>query len=328
MAQSKIKVLGAGSPILDLLLNVSEDFVESIPGSKGGMQLVGPDELDSLVAQSKASPARVPGGSAGNTIFGLAKLGMDVSFFGKVGDDEDGLFYKNCLAEAGGDVKNFRNAGKVHTGRCLSLITPDSERTMRTDLGAAATLTEEDVDAIDFSGITHVHIEGYMLFAEKLLMRLLERSKKAGCTVSLDLASFEVVKAGKAVLPKMLTDYIDIVFSNEDEAREFCGDSSPENAAEKLSGHCRTAVVKLGKDGCCIRHDGKTVKVPAELVKAVDTTGAGDLWQAGFLYSFLNGRSLEDCGKAGSILGAEVVQVIGAKIPDSRWEIIRKRIVS
>ncbi|OGV36460.1 MAG: hypothetical protein A2020_01940 [Lentisphaerae bacterium GWF2_45_14] len=328
MAEIKPKILGAGSPILDILMNVSEDFVSSIPGSKGGMQLVGPDELDSLVASSNAESIRVPGGSAGNTIFGLAKLGMDVSFFGKVGEDEDGAFYKKCLSEAGGDVKNFRNAGSVHTGRCLSLITPDSERTMRTDLGAAATLTEEDVDAIDFSGITHVHIEGYMLFAEKLLMRLLERSKKAGCTVSLDLASFEVVKAGRAVLPQMLSDYVDIVFSNEDEAREFCGDLAPEHAAEKLSNHCRTAVVKLGRDGCCIRHDAKTVKVPAELVKAVDTTGAGDLWQAGFLYSFLNGKSLEECGRSGSILGAEVVQVIGAKIPDSRWEIIKKRIVS
>jgi sugar/nucleoside kinase (ribokinase family) len=290
------------------------------------MVLMDSDALDAILAKTSGPDAKVPGGSAGNTIFGLAKLGMPTSFLGKLGKDQDGDIYKSGLAELGGDTAAFCFNENVHTARCLSLVTPDSERTMRTDLGAAATITEEDIKPEIFSGISNVHIEGYMLFAENILRKVLEEAKKAGCVVSLDLASFEVVRFKKDILPELLSNYVDIVFANEDEAREFCGDIPLEDALEQLSELCETAVVKMGKEGSLIKSKGKIAKVKANPVNAVDTTGAGDLWQTGFLFGFLNGATLEDCGKYGSILGAEVVQVMGAKISEERWIEIKGQI--
>ncbi len=321
----KLKILGVGSPILDILVNVDDKFIEGIDGDKGGMELVSSEALEAILAKTGGNaPHNAPGGSAGNTIFGLAELGTPVAFLGKVGRDQDGEFYTGCLAKLGGDVSAFRYADGIHTGRCLSLVTPDSERTMRTDLGAAATVTEEDVSPDVFAGVNLVHIEGYMLFAENILRKTLKAAKDAGCRISLDMASFEVVRFKKDILPELLSEYVDIVFANEDEAREFCGDVSLEEALEKLSEYCETAVVKMGKEGSLIKRGEEIARVRADVVNAVDTTGAGDLWQTGFLYGFVNGRSLEECGILGSALGAEVVQVMGANIPDARWDVIRK----
>jgi len=327
MSGKALKILAAGSPILDILVNVDDAFIQSVVGgSKGGMELVSSERLEEILSRIKTGKTKAPGGSAGNTIFGLAKLGLPVSFLGKIGRDEDGDFYKNRLSSLNGDICSFRYADNIHTGRCLSLVTPDSERTMRTDLGAAAMLGPDEINKNDFSGISHVHVEGYMLYAEALCMKVLSEAKKAGATVSLDLASFEVVRNKKSILPELLKNYIDIIFANEDEAREFCGSSSPEEALNTLSNYSRTVAVKLGKKGALIKSGSTSARVNAEIVKAVDTTGAGDLWQTGFLYGFLQGMPLETCGKIGSILGAEVVQVMGAEIPDEKWNAILGRL--
>lgn len=326
MSSKTIKILGAGSPIVDLLVNVSDAFVGSIGGQKGGMELVSAEKLEEILAKAGTKSTKAPGGSAGNTIFGLANLGVKTAFLGKVGTDEDGDFYTKRLADFGGDTKSFSRNANLHTGRCLSIVTPDSERTMRTDLGAAATLSPEEVSEKDFADISHVHIEGYMLYAESLCLKVLETAEKCNCTVSLDMASFEVVKHKMNMLPDVLKKYVDIVFANEDEAKEFCGTDIPEKALEQLSAYCNTVAVKLGRKGCILKSGPLTASAKADIVKAVDTTGAGDLWQAGFLYGFLNGKDLATCGAYGAILGAEVVQVMGAEIPPQRWDIIRSKL--
>jgi len=324
MAVKKTKVLGIGSPIVDFLVNVPESFIKFAGGEKGGMELVSSAKLDSILKDAQTGHVKAPGGSAGNTIFGLAKLGMSSAMLGKVGKDEDGDFYKATLASLGGDVKSFRSNDSVHTGRCLCLVTPDSERTMRTDLGAAATIGPDEITLEDFSDISHVHIEGYVLFSEPLARKVLSTAKEAGCTVSLDLASFEVVRFNKGILPELLDNYVDIVFANEAEGKEFTGFDDPGKILEVFSKHCQVCVLKVGEKGSYIKQHGSTVQVGAEKVKAVDTTGAGDLWQAGFLFGFLTGKPLEVCGRYGSILGAEVVKVMGATISEERWTEIKK----
>lgn len=319
-------VLGAGSPIVDLLVSVDDCFLKSIAAAKGGMELVDQAMIESLLQKVSGNAVKAPGGSAGNTIFGLARLGMPVAFLGKVGNDADGDYYRNRLAALGGKDSSFRFDSLAHTGRCVSMITPDSERTMRTDLGAASRMTAAEVLDSDFENIAHVHIEGYLLFVGDLAEKVLSTAKKHGCTVSLDLATFELVKYKRDILPGLLEKYVDVVFANEDEAKEFCGDLSPEQMAEKLGGYCAVAAVKLGRDGSCIKDKNGIARVAAELVQAVDTTGAGDLWQAGFLYGYLNGRSMADCARFGSVVAAEVVQVIGADIPEDRWKIIRDKL--
>ena len=315
----EVKVLGAGSPMLDVLVRVDDAYIDGIEGEKGGMMLVAPEELDAILAQTNAEPVKAPGGSAANTIFGLSKLGTRTALLGKLGRDDAAEIYRSGYEAMGGDSSRFKYNDSVPTGRCLSLVTPDSERTMRTDLGAAATMTPDDVSSADFAGFSHVHMEGYLLFNFDLAKRILELAKESGCSVSLDMASFEVVNASKDALPALLADYVDIVFANEDEAAAFCGSDDPETALDAFSKLVSTTAVKLGVKGAMIRQDGETVKVDAKPVDAVDTTGAGDLWASGFLHAYLHHLPLRDCGELGAIVAAEVVQVMGASIPDESW---------
>ena len=330
MANSQsIKTLGVGAPIVDILVNIDEDFIKTAGGAKGGMELINSETMSSILSRLNAKPVKAPGGSAGNTVIGLAELGVPVSFLGKIGKDQEGEYYKNRFAELGGDTKNFFRSDSLPTGRCLSMVTPDSERTMRTDLGASASLTPDEISEKNFEGFALVHIEGYLLFAEPLARKVFQLAKKAGCKISLDAGSFEVVRIKKDFFKEILPKYVDILSFNDDEAREYCGEQpGPEKSLDILAEQCPTVCLKLGKKGSLIKHNGEMTKVEANLVQAKDTTGAGDLWQAGFLWGYLNGLSMKTCGAAGSIVSAEVVQVMGASIPKDKWLESKKKIDS
>lgn len=319
-------VLGFGTAILDLLVRTDDAFVtEHSGGGKGGMVLIDEaacSKMLSLLPECTVSP----GGSAGNTLAGLLRLGIGGRMMGKVGRDKQGDLYRDRFAKLGGDISAFKFSETTRTGCCICLVTPDSERTMRTYLGAASEITEADFRPEDLDGIDLIHLEGYQLYSPGMFERLLAEAKKRNIPVSFDFSSYEIVKTFRSRIGTLLKD-ISIVFANEEEAAEFVGGDkfSPEYALDVLSGCCSTAVVKLGKKGALLRRNGETVSVEAELVKAVDTTGAGDLWQAGFLYGHLTGRSLEECGKLGAALGAEVVSVLGGVIPEEGWQRIIKK---
>lgn len=317
-------VVGLGSPIMDILAQVSDDFIAELDGEKGGMVLIDDDAMGRILSKHTGPTHSACGGSAANTIFALLQLGLPCSLVGKIGDDDTGRAYRKEFEAIGGDSRSLKVSETDPTARCLSLITPDSQRTMRTNLGAAATIEAEEIVPEDFANATHLHVEGYALFAGELATRGMRLARAAGCTVSLDLASFEVVRATADALPTLLRDSVDIVFANEDEASAFCGDRDPEAGLSALAELCDVAAVKLGKDGALLRRGEETVRVaPVTAREVVDTTGAGDLWGGGFLYAFLNGAALAAAGRCGSILGAEAVQQIGAQIPDARWAAIR-----
>ena len=329
MISGSAKVLGAGSALLDILARVDDSFLSRhVEGEKGGMLLVDSVTQRNLIAGiAPDAMSRAIGGSAFNTISALASLGMKTAFLGKLGNDENGAYYADAYRKLGGDVSSFKYSSEVPTGTCLSLVTPDSERTMRTDLGASSTLCADDVFESDFTGVTHVHMEGYLLFFLDTVRKILSLAKRNSCTVSLDFASFEVVRMFRKELPELLEEYVDVIFANEDEARAFCGQDSfsPEGAAEELSRCCATVVVKLGREGSFIRENSADYRIPPVPADAVDTTGAGDLWQGGFLYGYLNGCGVEAAGRMGSVLGSEVVRVFGAQIPPARWGAIREQ---
>ena len=320
------KVLGFGTAILDLLVRTDDSFIsEHSGGGKGGMILV--DEAACSKMLSLLPECTVaPGGSAGNTLAGLLRLGIRGRMLGKVGRDEQGNLYRERFSRLGGDVSSFKFSETTRTGCCICLVTPDSERTMRTFLGAASEMSEKDFCPDDLDGIDLIHMEGYQLYSPGMFELLLAEAKKRNIPVSFDFSSYEIVKTFRDRIKTLLKD-VSIVFANEEEAAEFVGrdDFTPEYALDVLSGYCKTAVVKLGKKGALLRRNGETAAVEAELVNAIDTTGAGDLWQAGFLYGYLTGRSLENCGRLGAALGAEVVSVLGGSIPEEGWQrIIQK----
>jgi sugar/nucleoside kinase (ribokinase family) len=321
---SNSKIIGIGSPVVDILARVPESFIDQIEGAKGGMVLVDAPALDGMIAQLPEPPAQMPGGSSGNTTFAMAELGVKTTFLGKIGNDDYGRFYRDALAKAGGDTSRFC-VGNVPNGRCLSLITPDSERTMRTDLGAAMTLSPEEIEKSAFEGIPFAHIEGYLLFNRELLRKVLDCAKAAGCKISLDLASFEVVNASRDILPDILRNDIDMVFANEDEAAAFFEEEpNAGDHARRLSKYCPMVAVKEGKKGSWIAQGDELIQVnPITGVKAVDTTGAGDYWAAGFLLGMIRELPLAQCGAMGSRMGAEIVQHIGAKLPGNIWQKLR-----
>ncbi len=314
-------IIGVGAPVLDSLIKVTDDFLrDHVHGEKGGMELVDTETMARIIKQSGSDLINTPGGSAGNTIFAMAKLGMKTSFIGKLGNDAAAATFRDGYQQMGGDISRFKTADAPNA-RCLSLVTPDSERTMRTMLGASALLTPDEISAADFSGARHVHIEGYLLFNPDLIQQVTAAATEAGCTISLDLASFEVVTASKTLLVDLLKNHVDVVFANEDEAQAYFPDLSDfrEMAAE-LAKLCQVAVVKLGAEGSIIASREEQHRIDCLPIKQlVDTTGAGDLWASGFLTGWLRGKDLAECGRLGSVMGAEIVQVMGADVPEERW---------
>ena len=315
------KVLGVGSPLMDLLLDVDDAFLrDHVAGAKGGMEMVEPETVSALLEESNTPPRKVPGGSAGNTLFALAKMGIPCAMLGKLGADPDGDFYRAEFRRNGGDDSFFVVTREAPTGTCLSLVTPDAERTMRSALGASLLLTCDEVRSKDYSSFDLVFIEGYMLFSSVFDI-LLESVKAAGCRIGFDLASFEVAGIFREKLLKtVLPDYVDLLFANEEEAAALLGKDAPLSMAEKLNSMCETVVVKSGVRGSIVRRGGETVKVPAFVVPdPVDTTAAGDLYAAGFLRGLAVGAPLDRCGRLGARTSAEVVKVFGSVLSEESW---------
>jgi sugar/nucleoside kinase (ribokinase family) len=327
---TQIDLIGIGAPVVDSVAQVPETFLSQISGAKGGMELINDEIMRDILGKLPAAPVEASGGSVGNTIQCATRLGLKTSFIGKLGNDAAAEFYRENFRKVGVDVTRFKRA-ELPNARCLSLVTPDSQRTMRTNLGASLTLSPADVTVGDFANCRHAHFEGYLLFNQELALHLLKCAKEAGCGISLDLGAHEVVTANRELLPKILAEYVSLLVANEDEAAVLTGldKNNPEATALALGKLCQVAVLNLGKQGSLIAANGELHKIPANLVeKPVDTTGAGDSWLAGFLYGWLNDKPLAVSGRYGAILGAEVVRQVGASIPEGRWPVIRQSIAA
>ena len=314
-------ILGVGSPLVDLLINVDDAFLkEHVSGAKGGMEMVESETIDQLVSAYGKVPCRAPGGSAGNTIFALARMGIDCAMLGKLGADPCGDFYRGEFKANGGKDNCFIPTSAAPTGRCLSIVTPDAERTMRSALGASLLLEKSDIEKVDFSPFDLVYIEGYMLFSP-VFDTILKRAKEAGCRIGFDLASFEVVGIFKEkLLNEVLPCYVDLIFANEEEGAALLGDITPEEMAAKLASICEVAVVKSGVRGSVAVRGEEKAFIPAFVVEhPVDTTAAGDLYAAGFIRGLAAGASLEKCGAIGSRISSEVVKVFGSVLSNEAW---------
>lgn len=322
------KIIGLGSPIIDEIAFVDDVFLESVSGSKGGMELLGESELELIKSDIDQELVQITGGSAGNTIFALARLGIQTSFIGKIGNCPSGDLYKKSLAQYGGNTQSFK-IGNIPNGKCLSLVTPDGERTMRTSLGAAMTLTEDELTPSDFEAYDHLHIEGFVILNKNVLLKALDLAKYYKLTVSFDLASFEIVNQTKGELVEILRNNVDIVFANEDEAAAFTQlpASQSEESVKILNELCETAVVKLGAKGSLIAQANTVIHSEAIPVKEViDTTGAGDFWAAGFLHGWANNYSIKHSARLGALMGATVIQNHGGTLSHSQWNDIMESI--
>lgn len=318
------KIIGIGNALVDVMTIIPDDSCLGQFGlPKGSMTMVDAqrsDEIKQAINGLKRTLAS--GGSAGNTMYGLGIMGVHSSFIGKVGRDEMGNFYEKDMVDAGLAPVLMRSA-QSPTGTAVALVTPDSERTFATHLGAATELTPEELNGNYFKGFHILYLEGYLIFNLPLVEQACRIAKENKMCVALDLASFNVVNEMLPAFKKIVSEYVDIVFANEEEARAFTG-FGPVDALHEISKKCSIAVVKTGADGSWIKRGDEVIKVDALTVRAVDTTGAGDLYAAGFLYGFSNGFSLDKCGLFGSILAGKVIEVIGARMPEEKWAEARK----
>ena len=325
-------VVGAGTAIVDLLVRVDDEFLaRELPDGRGNTTWVDAARLDELIGRLRERgfhPEKAPGGSTGNLLCGLSELGCGTRFLGWLGLDDDGVYYRDTFAESGGGIHSFKYHPSKHTGRCLSLVSPDADRSMVTDLGAAAEMRAAEILPSDLESADLLHTEGYLcgLNDRTFLPSLFERAKNAGLPVSFDLASYGIVREYRAELSKHLSQYVDVVFANELEAAEFAGTGDPESMLDALARLCPVAAVKLGALGSVVRMNGRTVRIAPEPANPVDATGAGDLWQAGFLFGWLHHAAPEVCGRIGSILGAAAVSNFGARLPEDRWHELREHI--
>lgn len=329
MTQKSIDVLGLGNTLMDFLIEVDDNRLLEFDLKKGEMHLVEEDKAKKILDKIEKEQLKiefVPGGSAANTLKGVAFLGGAAMLYGKVGKDAHGLSYIEQMQAHGVKTRITHHHHKL-TGHALAFITPDAQRTFSVHLGAAIHLEKEDILEDDIKESKILHLEGYQLEGEtkETLLQAMELARKHHTLISLDLADPGVIRRNHKLLQRIVQDYVDILFVNEKEAKEFTG-KEEEEAAIELGKMVKIAIVKIGERGSIISGDGGLHYIAPFPAKAIDTTGAGDTYAAGFLYGCCCGWPLERCGKLGSLLASKVVEQKGVKLNHLDAEELKKNI--
>ncbi len=308
-------VLGIGSALLDLTITVSEEDLGRLGLRKGEMLLIDEKKSGEILRSLEGKPMVVtPGGSSANTLAGVAAMGGLGVFLGSVGNDHHGDRYLKDTEEAG--VKADLRRHESLTGHAITLITPDSERTFATHLGAALLLNGDDVREEDIMRSKILHAEGYLFEPpgpRDATLQALEMARKNGVLVSVDLSDPGLIGRIRGTLESVVSDYADIVFANEEEARAFTG-REREGALEEIAKFCGFAAVKLGSEGSIIKSGGTVHRIAAIGADVVDTNGAGDMYAAGVLFGLSRGYDAGRCGRIGSYVSSHVVAHVGARI--------------
>jgi len=317
MPDVKYDVLGLGNAIVDVLARAEDDFLARQGMQKGGMMLIDEARAESIY-QAMGPAVEISGGSAANTIVGVASFGGRAAFVGKIKDDELGKVFAHDIRAVGVAFDSKPAADGPSTGRCYVLVTPDGERTMNTFLGAAQNLTPGEVDAATVASAAITYLEGYLWdppHAKEAFRKAATIAHSAGRRVALTLSdAFCVGRYRPEFVDLLRTGTVDLVFANESELLSLYETKDFDAAVKSLRADARLAVVTRSEKGCVVVAKDDTTAVPAAPIKQlVDGTGAGDLFAAGFLFGLARGRDHRTCARLGAIAAAEVIQHIGAR---------------
>ena len=308
-------VVGLGNALVDVITHEAESFLDDHGLVKGSMALVDEERATALYAAMGVG-TEMSGGSAANTLAGVASFGGRAAFVGKVRDDELGRVFAHDLSANGVTFAAEPAGDGAPTGRCLIVVTPDAERTMSTYLGAGADMGPDFIDPAVIGGAKVVYLEGYLFDrpeAKEAYRKASRIAREAGGQVALTLSDSFCVRRHLDEWHTLVDDQVDVLFGNADEVQVLCG-TSLDDAVRQLRERVEVLVVTRGAQGSLVARKDELVEVPAEPVPAlVDTTGAGDLYAAGFLYGLTNGLPLAECGRLGSVAAAEVVSHTGAR---------------
>jgi len=317
VTSASLDIVAIGDALVDVIATTDDSFVEERGLPRGGMQLLTTDEADDLYAAM--GPAReISGGSAANSMASAAALGLDVAFIGQVADDQLGDIFVHDMVSLGVRFETAPLAAPPPTGRCLILVTPDGQRTMNTCPGASHQLRPEALDERLIASASVLMLEGYLWGPElprRALVRAIEIARSAGPEIAFTLSESVCLPGRREALTEMIgSGGVDLLFLNDHEALQLTGEPDLGTALSALSAKVGTLVVTRGADGALGVQGGKRVEIGAAHVKeVVDTTGAGDLFAAGFLAARCRGRDLTGCLETGALCAAEVISHFGAR---------------
>lgn len=308
-------VVGIGNAIVDVLAKCEDAFLERHNLVKGSMSLIDAETAAALYGEM--GPAiEVSGGSAANTIAGLAALGGKAAFIGKVGDDALGEIFAHDIRSLGVKFTTLPGKGLGQTARSFVLVTPDAQRTMNTFLGASQELGPDDVDEITIKSAIITYLEGYLWDpprAKEAFIKAMDIAKDAGRFVALTLSDSFCVDRYRDEFLDLVEHRINILFANEQEIKSLYQTDNFEEAKKHVNGHVDIAVLTRSEKGSIILSAEHEIVVPARPVEVIDTTGAGDLYSAGFLFGLTHGYSLENSGKIGAMAASEAISHLGAR---------------
>ncbi|MEO5611741.1 MAG: adenosine kinase [Sphingomicrobium sp.] len=317
MTSPNLDVVAIGDAIVDVIATCDDGFLEQRGLHKGSMRLLDAGEADALYA-AMASARETSGGSAANSMAGVAALGGRAAFIGQVSDDQLGAIFTHDMRALGVQFDTPPLSGGPPTGRCLILVTPDAQRTMNTSPGASHELGPEMLDEALIQSAAITYLEGYLWGPERprqAMLRAADIAHAAGRKVAFTLSESLCIAGRREGVMGMIEDgRVDILFANEDEVLQLNGGSDLDQALATLSARIATLVVTRGAAGALAVEGGRRIAIPAVPVdKVVDTTGAGDLFAAGFLAARCRGHGLERCLEAGALAAAEVISHFGAR---------------
>ena len=316
MSNSHFDVAGIGNAIVDIISSCDDAALDQLNLLKGNMQLIDAVQADALY-EKMGSAIESSGGSAANTIAGLASFGGKGAFIGKVAEDQFGTIFNHDIKSIGVEYRTPAANDGLPTARCLILVTPDGERTMNTFLGASTELDEKEIDPEMISDSKILYLEGYLFDkdeAKQAFYKGAEIAKNANRKVALSLSDAFCVNRHKEAFRKLVKDGVDILFANEEEICALYDTDNFDEAASQVRAECEIAALTRGAKGSVIIAGEETINIDVVPVQeVVDTTGAGDLYAAGFLFGFANDRPLETCGKLASIAAGEIISHYGAR---------------
>jgi sugar/nucleoside kinase (ribokinase family) len=309
-------VYGVGNALVDIQAHVSDETLESLGFHKGVMTLVEePTQREVLSALNGQPISRCAGGSAANTIMGVAQFGGKAVYAGKVGHDELGEFFLRDMRDSGVGIEVPPLEGQ--TGTCVILITEDAQRTMLTNLALSATLSAADVRAEDISAAKYVYIEGYLFAGEptrSAALRAIELAKRNNVKVAFTVSDPFLIQYHRDEFWSLIEGPVDLLFCNLDEARALTGRHDAIDCAQEIHRHAENVALTLGAQGSLLMHDGQAIPIEGVPVRPVDTTGAGDMYAAGILFGITNGLAWRQAGRLASHAAARVVGQLGARL--------------
>lgn len=327
MGQQEIHVLGVGNAIVDVLSTVDDAYLERRGLPKGSMQLIDAERADALYGQIEGG-VQCSGGSAANTIAGLLSLGSRAAYIGKVAGDELGRAFVADIRRTGAEFRTRPLGEGPGTARCLIYVTPDAQRTMMTFLGASALLTPEDIDEELVRRARVTYLEGYLFDpppAQQAFVKAAELAHAGGNKVALSLSDSFCVDRHRGEFRELVERHVDVLFANEDEIVSLYEAANFDEAAEALAGRCEIAALTRGARGAVVLGPGERVEIPvAPVERVVDTTGAGDLFAAGFLHGLTAGKDLAASGRLGALASSEIISHYGARPERSLAELAGK----